>query len=737
MEIPYKIEDYEYLVTQLKDDLNKNPRRIFYLNGIAGSGKSYVVDKLVNHIEESKFCDVLFKIDSGQGLDFLSEFFTRLCSTFVDYQQERVLRTRETQANYSWLFKVLELCKEQAGQNQEYFNSLVGEIRLKSKYQNLNKERKEYPFEYEKPKDKDILFNQADFCTESFLVDMMTNFYPINKTTTLEDYVNNPKPIKVIIILEDYYEISSSLNEFLIHTFFRTLYFKSYNDFKFYKPGKNNYNLAISNFFDFRFVISGREIIAEHHLNRIKNEYSTFFHEILFSGLSKDELEEYLLMQNLEPEYFLDDFEEISQGNVLMVNQLVRSVLSSKSTIDILSVYEAYENRLLNIYNEKEQSWIKAASFLEFIKPTTLRPFSEIAEDYQLAYDFIEKSTELHDYEEKIKNEKLVLNKIVRDCLKDRFNVDFPQKAETYTKVATAISNMERPLQEMNNEEFEILRNLAYYNRFEPNFVQEEVFKELNVDIIELCAKHKYCFYTTKFTKSVRYEIAESLEVYNRNVDIDTFFEKRREVQSIWDDYQIYLDRQNQEKMVERGNLEEEKDRKDDEKFEIEKELNLQNQKILKIKAKEAALRKRLKPYKYEIKKIPFIITSVLTVISFVVIGNINFLLGLVTEDPLIKGLSTYSIILLSVGLLISVLVPIFKFVRIKIKQTDIEKLEEQVEAIVEVIAENVNTKLSIERKLTAVNQDLEEIKSQLDELNKFIDHNNAKLKEPFFQKDE
>ncbi|GEM_PF-3338425 len=736
MEIPYKAEELEEIVTGLKLDLYQQPKRIFYINGVAGSGKSTIVNNIFEHIENTQFCDFVMRVNSGQSLDFIVEFILALTNSFVDIKNGRLLKIKESQFNYNWLFEVLEYLREQSEANgNNDFEKLLSQIKLYSKYQDMPEKltNDDFAFTYKKSKDIDVLFNIQSILTESLLVDLMSNFYPINKTTTLDDYLNNIKPLKIIVFLEDYTSISSSVNDYLINNLFRTVFFKSYNDFKYYKPGKNSYDLSISNFFDFRFVIAGREVFTDIQKNRLETEYGSLFYELYLEGFSRDNIEETIIMNKLNPEFYLEDFEEISDGNPLMIEQLIKSVKSSKSTIDILTVYENYESSILFIYNQKERGWIKAAAFLESITPVSLRPFDEVGEDYKEAYQFILKCDELVDRDAKA-NGRITFIKIVVDCLKDRMSVENPQKYEKYEDNSRTIDNLSRLVESLNDEEFEVVRNLAYYTRFEIEFVAKNVLQDSKVDLRGLTQNHKFIFSTYKFSKSIKYDYLDYFVKYNQAVDIDNFYDKRNEVKSLWEDYQIHLEEQNYKFRTKLETISTEVESREDVKFDLEKKYDTLQQKLSRLGKNEKALTNKLVPYKYEVNPVVLSITSVSTIVSFVLLGFSKSILGMFTQDPLIVTLTFIFILIISLGLLTSVIIPIFKIMRIKIKQRDIEKYEDQLEKYAAIKIELNEQKDYMQRDINKATDDLNKVKSISTEINSELNNNALKLKEPFYQ---
>ncbi|MCX6147302.1 MAG: hypothetical protein NTW25_08650, partial [Candidatus Kapabacteria bacterium] len=83
MLIPYKNEESEFILREIqKSNQMDGSKSIFYINGVAGSGKSTIIEDLLNTIENQKLADFVFRMTTGAGIDYLVEFASNLASTF-------------------------------------------------------------------------------------------------------------------------------------------------------------------------------------------------------------------------------------------------------------------------------------------------------------------------------------------------------------------------------------------------------------------------------------------------------------------------------------------------------------------------------------------------------------------------------------------------------------------------------------------------------------------------------
>jgi hypothetical protein len=751
MLIPYKNEESEFILREIqKSNQMDGSKSIFYINGVAGSGKSTIIEDLLNTIENQKLADFVFRMTTGAGIDYLVEFASNLASTFINFKNESVaFKARETRNNYNWLLEVFEHLKtisEVTG--TENLNKVLVNSQLMSKFDEDHDEidqEKVIPI-LKKEKDKNILFECERVVAESFLVDLMSQFFPVNKTTTFDDYLKNQSPLKVLIILEDYYSINKSINKFLTEVFLPIVFELSFNDFKHYKPAKNDFDLKISNFFDFKFIVSGREIIEESSLKTIDNLLNDRFYELYLEGFNNSQVEEFLASVGLNPELYIEDFEDISHGNPLICKLLFESTKKNNRIVDILQTYENLQSTIAAIYTPKQREFLKNAACFDFINSKNLRYFVERL-DTKEAIRFFKNASEISNKIESDENNFVPLN-IYKDCFSDLMSQHEDTRFKRLDSYSYDSNKLSPLFDKLNDFEFDVVRKLGYFTRFEPTFISNNFFKYDSDLALEVIETKKFAFYSNKFTKSVRYDYVDSLKVFNKIVDgEDKYDEINIEIKQLWDDYTFEV---NSSTNLIKADV-------DDLTFqinEIEEEKKISVTRYEKANNRFTKNNKRIDYIKSELHPFTEKQTGKAYIVYF--IGSISMFAGSfvsystfipkitsdtakalsILNDPLI----VYSIITLLVGLGLASLtmsaIPVIKKIINKIKKREFDNLTLQLETA-ETNKLIFEEELSIStNELESVNAKLNILKKKVEKLNLELYDNKIKLQEVFLVKE-
>lgn len=740
MLIPYKKEQSEYILREIqKSNQMAGSKSIFYINGVAGSGKSTIVEDLITTIENQKLVDVVFRMTSGSGIDYLVEFATNLASTFVNFKNEgSAFRFRETQNNHNWFYEIYEHLKsisEVTGTDN--LNNILTNAQLRSKFDEdpIELDSEKITPILKKEKDKNILFESERVTAESFLVDLMSQFFPVNKTTTFDDYLKNQNPLKVLIILEDYYSINKSINKFLSQVFFPIVFELSFNDFKYYRPAKNDFDLRISNFFDFKFILSGREIIDKVALKNIENLFDDRFYELYLDGFTKENIVEFLASCGLNSELYIEDYEDLSHGNPMICKLLYDSIRKNNRVIDILQTYENLKSPILAIYTPKQREYVENAACFDFVNSKNMKFFVDRS-DFKAAIRFFKNATELSNRMDSDDENFIPLN-FVKDCFSDLMSQKNNEKFNKLDSYSYASNNLSPLYHKLSDDEFEIVRKLGYFTRFEPVFISNNFFK-YDFDLaLEVMETKKFAFYSNKFTKSVRYDYIDSLRTYNFIVDGEDKYDNTIvEIKQLWEDYVFEVNSKN--------NLL---------KMDLEKLSNEMSDFEEDKRTKEAAYEKATKRFKNNEKRIKYI-KSELTPFTekqtgkayiYYFIASIILFVGVYLSlkylspkinDELISN--SIAIFILGLGLASFTMsaIPVIRKIIYKIKKREYDNLVAQLET-----AEN--NRLIFEEDLGICTNELESInarisilKKKIDKLNIEIYDNKMRTQEQFYVKE-
>ena len=120
--------------------------------------------------------------------------------------------------------------------------------------------------------------------------------------------------------------------------------------------------------------------------------------------------------------------------------------------------------------------------------------------------------------------------------------------ASTYNKTRSFVSLHDET-------DFASVRRLAYFTRFDEQFVPKAIGNGTTIDVKHLVGAYPQLFNRNKFTYSIRDEVRYALLEYNRLADRFDFEEHLAKARSIWEDFKAEKCRHSTEKAGERNLL--------------------------------------------------------------------------------------------------------------------------------------------------------------------------------------
>jgi hypothetical protein len=114
--------------------------------------------------------------------------------------------------------------------------------------------------------------------------------------------------------------------------------------------------------------------------------------------------------------------------------------------------------------------------------------------------------------------------------------------ARQYTNIWQTFKEANEILGEMDPGEREIVRNLAYFPRFDEDFALKEFFQSESTHARDFLKKHEQLFKKNSCTWSVAPDVEKVLTNYNKLVDRTDFNEKNGKVSEIWSNRKVQLE---------------------------------------------------------------------------------------------------------------------------------------------------------------------------------------------------
>ena len=339
---------------------------------------------------------------------------------------------------------------------------------------------------------------------------------------------------KIVFIIDNYESIFGSVNRWLAEFFFVYCYNLNFAKFIYYKIEIINPQAKVSDFFDFRFIISSRENLSE-FISEYFSAYSEMSEIYRLEPMTEAQLGNFLEAHGIETANYLKDIYEISSGIPALINY----------TFDILSQYQedfnsslvylfAYEN-ILKHKTEEQKEWIKCAAFLNEIEANALRCFPSISHNYKRAYNYLNKSTEIST---KSKNSNtLKLNKAIKKYISYAVQDNFPEQADFYTNIANSYNSIKSFINQFNDVEIEILRELAYFKSFMVSVLINHCFAENPNLAKSILEKHSEMFSINNNIYKPKQTFSSKFDKFNRLIEPNLYEQKVKKIQDYWKEH--------------------------------------------------------------------------------------------------------------------------------------------------------------------------------------------------------
>ncbi len=527
-------------------------KKIILISGAFGTGKSWIVSAAENEIDTSSLSDAVLRLEQSRDMGYLPEFLNNAILTYkATYSKGRSFSSSETSYNMVRYLELLNIIKQGS---PELFEDVLTSFVLKSDadihilegdYHSSveNKERlsKEIKNIIELKGDQRLLLETPKVVAESFIVDLMSNFYSgLMSGGDLNSILQQGSKKKIIFIIDNYEHISGSINRWLTEEFFQYCYKRKFSEFIAYSPANLPPNLKVSDLFDFRFIISSRkDPVFSHDLS----EWAAFEPVSLtlrLKNIEKDEVAEFLEESGFKKEIPADKLFANSYANPYMLALWLEFYNLGVSDADSKLIYLKASESILRYNSEEQKEWIRCAAFLNEFEENGLRCFPIIGDNYKIAFSFFEKSNELAQ-PAKDNTKRLALNQTLREIISETVSLDSFATAKEYVSIARVYNDIKDLFIGLSSEEVNVARNLAYFNHIDDSYGLEKAFQSDAQKAKQFISKFSGWFDKSKYTVSLKPEIAAKLAKFNRFVDKDKQIDKMNLIGRIWEDYEKKL----------------------------------------------------------------------------------------------------------------------------------------------------------------------------------------------------
>ncbi|HYF04084.1 MAG TPA: hypothetical protein VEC36_11945, partial [Patescibacteria group bacterium] len=388
--------------------------------------------------------------------------------------------------------------------------------------------------QFNNPDDQRLSLDTGNVVSESLIVDLMNTFFPISsKVKSLESYIQNSPPRKIVIIIDTFEKISGAINDWLLESLLPYCFKKRFGDFRSYDSPYLQPEFAVSQFLDFRFLIAGREPVSLTDKERRWDRYRPQMSEIHLSGFNEAEIVQFLKSEGVPGEPNADNVKTMTEGLPYLVSLWADAQKAQRFGAEKTFLSTLAEQRIFWYKTDEQKEWIRAAAFCEWFDADTLRCFPKSNANYREAFTYLRNTSEL-TRPNPAKPTKLMLHPVIGSCVREATIQESEDVARQYLNIWETFKEMNSILGDMDPGEREIARNLAYFPRFDEDFALKEFFASESSHAGEFVKAHTELFKKNEFTWSVKPDVEKVLTNYNKLVDRADFTEKNGSVRDIW-----------------------------------------------------------------------------------------------------------------------------------------------------------------------------------------------------------
>ncbi len=508
----------------------------FLISGIFGTGKTSFVRRIADTVVRNSDFDLILPLNAAHDIRFLPDMLCKIADQKIVPDKNKNLIFAETISNKENIDKIIP---ESKVKNFEFHELILDNLYLKSTpelrlfepdknhYENLAKEN--FPNDKRLP----LLLQNGKICAESFIIDLITGFYP--SIADPDDFEKPEKPLKILFIIDNSDEITGSLSEWLTEIFAGYYYSAKLRDFNFYDMSSAPAGLRVVDLFDFRFIVSSRErtleeILSVKNIDIFKRRYS-----IDFAPFKKHDLKEIIEEMLPGKDFDLEMIYRLTRGIPYLVELWIdiQRVGGHENTNGDKSVFQQAADMIMKYLPEYQRDWLMSASFLGDFDLQDLKCMPLLKEFYAEAYNFFLNAPEYAEIIEGSDGRVQIIPEIshfIREALRFEASAAYRQ----LDKMAAIIHSGAQLLASYTAKEIEALFVISIFRSFDVNSAIKYIVPE-KIDIInDLVTKKPDLFQRNKFTIALADRFRESVREYFKLYNSDYFNDLRSSVEEFW-----------------------------------------------------------------------------------------------------------------------------------------------------------------------------------------------------------
>lgn len=541
--LPNRASLSEYIFNNISLSNKEGDAKPFYLlNGKFGTGKTELINQVQKKISENYASDAILKVNDLSDCRFLTDFTCKLVDSIHFIKNTHSIATTETGFYKEKFDTILNECQES---DLNLFEKIFDREYMVSypDYININPDLEGNPVnddlklqierKFPQQIDRHLLFDAKKITAESIIVDLMNLFFPNATEKEYQDFIAHGNPLKILFIIDNYDPVAGTILNWLIYTFFDYCFTKTFNDFAYYKITKMDGSIFTRNFFDFRFILASRDNIAEREFGKLDKEIYQYCSPIKLEAYSPGNIIEFLVgyentnFQNYEFIY------KITSGIPYLLMLWDEYINVATESSDYSIIYKLAYESILKYYTSEQQDWITGAAFLDEFDSEALRCLPMIGVNCNEAFNFLKNSNELTI---NAPNENhLKFQTDIREYIRKGFAYESDITAKKLTEISTIYNSSAQILIRFAGKEREIIRNLAYFKRFDLIHAFDSAFKEDAEIARRTVEKYPDLFTKNEVTYSIVSDSASILDEFNKIYEPEKYEKKKYLVGETWE----------------------------------------------------------------------------------------------------------------------------------------------------------------------------------------------------------
>lgn len=533
---------------------------------------------------------------------------------------------------------------------------------------------------------KTLILKSFEISIESLLADLFNLFYPLKEgMSNVSEYLIDNNPINLLFIYDDLQILNPKIQHWL-DLFNDYLTSKKMTDFNIFDIEGEELELKVGEFFNIDTIIISRD--KDYTYSHSDYENTKF-------------IKSYPV-----PEY--SGYDNFPYNNI---DYLIEYKKSDKNINDIDVVVQAVSEILKYCPENYQKQIIFSSLFSEFDllnfnlineNSLDLNSFELLMKDLE----FIEHNTGTYKFKDGYKKYFLT---IAKQLFAD-FNVS--EIEETINSIRDVVANV-------SNQEFEVIRRLAYFEKFEKQFIIDNYFNQ-DLNVSETIDKYIFLFDRKSIIYNLKDEYRELIEKYNLIKDSDDYDNIINSVNELKESYKNEISKRNEILNNDVANVGEELELLNSELVEMEQKLDIKTKEVISKQNELKVIEEKLKPFNNNNSKRKKTANLVALVLSVAIVFNSDRISELFFDT---KENFDYVIMIVVILLLILYGNGLIRYFRTKLQSEELHTLKQEKK-----LAEESNQ--TINEKIEILSADIRAKKAKIEDLRLHIERANNQILE-------